>query len=194
MLRLAMFPLLTIITLLLIAIISFFLYRKIKKIIHSTYQKGAELANDQHKKWTKKEQRKKLPKLVQKGCDDYEVLSENLEQLTPEWKNAFKPLVTQAKEILDEVLADVMERTNGENSKKLSSIRSFFHHTLDAMSQFSKKLKDDHQHMSNDQIDIARQNLTLFKADLMRHKQTLNKGRKLDFDVLMDVIKARLKK
>jgi len=47
--------------------------------------------------------------------------------------------------------------------------------------------------MSSDEIEKARQNISVFKADLLNHQETLHKVRRFDFDVVMDVIKARLK-
>ena len=191
MLRLAFFPVLLFVGLIVLLIIGFILYRKLKQGIAFTYKKGAELANEQQQKWAQKEQQKKLPEILQKGFDQHQQLSQELKRLPQEWQLSLEPLVLQAKEILDEVAYEVVE----ENSqKKLDSIRSFFHHSLDALLQFSETLNKDHRQMTAEQLEKARQNINLFKADLLSHQQTLQKARRLDFDVLMDVIKARLKR
>ena len=48
--------------------------------------------------------------------------------------------------------------------------------------------------MTKAEIEKAQQNITLFKSDLLHHQETLHKVRRFDFDVTMDVIKARLKR
>lgn len=191
MLRFTLIPLFLLISSSVIGLIVYFVYRIIKRGITTTYKKGAKLATEQQQKWANKEQRKKLPDIVQKGFDDFDRLKKSQSQLPQTWKTQLEPLVIQSKEILDEVAFDCIEN---ESEKALMSIRSFFHHSLDALLQFSQKLNIDHQQMSKVQVEKAERNLVLFKADLSSHLKTLRKTRRLDFDVLMDVIKARLKK
>lgn len=191
MLRFALIPLILLILSVIFGVIVFIVYKKIKKGLKTTYTKGAELANDQQKKWADKEQRKKLPAIVQKGYEDFDSLMKIQDQLPLEWNTLLEPLIIQAKEILDEVAFDCLENNS---EKALNSIRSFFHHSLDALLQLSQKLNKDNAQMTVSQVEQAQQNIILFSTDLQSHQKTLLKGRKLDFDVLMDVIKARLKK
>ncbi len=191
MLRFTLIPFVLVIISIVLGIITYFIYRKIKHGVEATYKKGAKLANDQQQKWSKREQRKKLPSIVQKGFDDYDALSHEQQLLPQEWKQALEPLLVQTKEILDEVSYELLENND---EKLLNSVRPFFHHSIDALLQFTQKLSNDYKHMSVDQIDKARQNITLFQADLLSHQTTLQKSRRMSFDVLMEVIKARLKK
>ncbi len=197
MLRIALFPFVLLILLLLSIIVIWFIYKKVKKGIGYTVKKGAEIANDQQQKWTEKEQRKKLPEILQKGFSDYDKIYTTTMSLPEEWRLSIIPIVNKSKDILDEVAVEfesVDESTKpNEQNKKLNSIRSFFIHSLDALLQFVEKLGSDHQKMSDDEIDKARQNINVFKADLLNHQETLHKVRRFDFDVVMDVIKARLK-
>ena len=55
------------------------------------------------------------------------------------------------------------------------------------------KLLSDHESLSADEVDKAKDNIKLIYEDLLHHEKVLNKKRKLDFDILMDVIKSRLK-
>lgn len=197
MLRLALIPFVLIILFLLSAIVIWFVYKKVKRGIGYTMKKGAEIASDQQQKWTEKGQLKRFPKILQKGFSDYDEIYDTTESLPKEWSLAIMPIVSTAKDILDEVAlefdgADAQAQLNKEN-KKLNSIRGFFIHSLDALLQFVEKLSSDHHKMSTDEIEKARQNINVFKADLLRHQETLHKVRRLDFDVVMDVIKARLK-
>ena len=153
-----------------------------------TYKKGAEIANGQQQKWKEKEQLKKLPNIIQKGFRDLKDIEASSSTLPNEWQVVVNPLVTQSKEILDEITFNSKVDNN-----KLNSMRSFFIHTLDALKQFVEKLNNDHKHMTANETKKARQNINVIKADLLHHKQILQKKRKFDFDVLMDVIKARLK-
>ena len=197
MLRLALLPFVLIILLLLSIIIIWFVYKKVKKGIGYTMKKGAEIASDQQQKWTEKGQQKIFPKILQKGFSDYDKIYSTTTSLPKEWESSVMPIVSTAKDILDELALefdgkDAQAPVNKEN-KKLNSIRGFFIHSLDALLQFVEKLSSDHHKMSSDEVEKARQNINIFKADLLRHQEILHKVRRFDFDVVMDVIKARLK-
>ncbi len=197
MLRLALLPFVLIILLLLSIIIIWFVYKKVKKGIGYTMKKGAEIASDQQQKWTEKGQQKRFPKILQKGFSDYDKIYSTTTSLPKEWESSVMPIVSTAKDILDELALefdgkDAQAPVNKEN-KKLNSIRGFFIHSLDALLQFVEKLSSDHHKMSSDEVEKARQNINIFKADLLRHQEILHKVRRFDFDVVMDVIKARLK-
>lgn len=196
MFRLTFLPIVLILGTLFFGIFSFLIIRKIKKGIEVTVKKGTELASKQQKKWSKKDQLKKLPEILQKGFDRYEKLLTSHEKLPSEWREPLRPLVEGAKFILDDVAdtIDLNDAERTESNKKLNSIRPFFNHTLDALLQFSEKIKSDHEQMDDVQRDKVRQNIAVFKADLLQHRETLLKTQRMDFDVLMDVIKARLKK
>jgi len=196
MFRLTLIPFFLLFGTLFFGIVSFFIIRKIRRVLKATLEKGSELANKQQKNWAKREQRKKLPDILQKGFDQYDKLVVSHDSLPLEWKTALSPLVTESKLILDEVAEGVEQDDKGDssNNKKLNSIRSFFNHTLDALLQFSEKLNSNHAQMNAEQIEKVRQNITVFKADLLNHQETLLKAKHMDFDVMMDVIKARLKK
>jgi len=198
MLRLALIPFISIAFLFLLVMLVWLLYRKVKKGIGYTMKKGAKIASDQQQKWSEKEQRKRLPEILKKGYQDYDKIVNTTLSLPEEWKLSIIPIVDSAKDILDEVALEfegqeVTFKSKDQN-KKLNSIRSFFIHSLDALLQFVEKLSSDHEKMSNDEIEKARQNINVFKADLLNHKETLHKVRRFDFDVMMEVIKARLKK
>ena len=189
MFRFALLPIIFFIGTILLGLAAYFIYRKIRRGIEFTYQKSSELANQQSQKWKQKDQLKKQPKLVQQGFNDFKQAEELLENLPEEWQTALQPLFTKASEILDEIISDPEFENN-----KLDSMRSFFIHTLDALKQFTQKLSTDHKHMSASDIEIARENIIAIDSDLQHYQQILQKKRKFDFDVLMAVIKARLKK
>lgn len=186
-----MLPLIPI-TLLILLIISIvtgvYLFIKIKRATKIVFKKSSEFtrefATEQQQKWSQREERNKLPNTLQKAYLQFETIERDSQDLPAEWKIALLPVIDQANVILLAV----------STKPKLSNrIRPFFHHSLDSLSQFIIKLKSDHAHLSVKQIDKARQNITVLKADLLQHQHTLNKQQEFDFDVLMDVIKARLK-
>ncbi len=189
MFRFALIPIILIFGSILIGLVTFIIYRKIRRGLEFTYQKGSEIANQQQQKWKQKDQLKKQPKIVQKGFEDLKQIETLHVNLPETWKTPLQPLLAKAKDILEEVAIDPEFENN-----KLSSMRSFFIHTLDALKQFIQKLISDHKHMSDSEIESARQNINVIKADLLHHQQILHKKRKFDFEVLMDVIKARLRK
>lgn len=198
MFNLALFPLLLLIGLLLIGIVGYLIYRKIKRGIEFTVKKGAEFASEQQQKWDEKEKQKMHPELLQKGINTYQDISAQVKELPNEWKTSLEPMLVVAKNILDEVetdeLQNIKENHQVNSSKKMNAIRPFFNHSLGAFLAFTKKINTDYKKMDTADENKARQNLTIIKADLLGHQQTLHKARKMDFDVAMDVIKARLKK
>lgn len=199
MFRFTLFPLIIIISTLLFSLITFFVYRKIKKIVSSTYKKSAELAAEKQQQWKDKGNRKQFPDMLQKGFETYDCIAQSVESLPEDWSTQLKPLTTQAKQILDELAFKVesikTEKKNAEERKSdiVNNMRTFFIHTLDALQQFAEKINQDNNHMSADQITKAKSNINVLAADLDHHQKILDKQRKFDFDVLMDVIKARLK-
>ena len=198
MLRFLFIPFILLITVLLAIILFWFVYKKVKRGVDVSIKKGAALANDQQQKWAEKEQRKKQPEIIQQGFRDYEKIKAIVKLLPEEWKNSLDPIVIQAKCILEEISLEfdtASGKTKSEHqNKKLNSIRPFFIHSLNALLQFVEKLKDNYSKMTKAEIEKAQQNITLFKSDLLDHQETLHKVRRFDFDVTMDVIKARLKR
>lgn len=199
MFRFTLFPLIIITSTLLFGLITFFVYRKIKKIVLSTYKKSAALAAEKQQQWKDKGNRKQFPDMLQKGFETYDSIAQSVDSLPEDWSTQLKPLTTQAKQILDELAFKVesikTEKKNTEERKSdiVNNMRTFFIHTLDALQQFAEKINQDNNHMSTDQITKAKENIIVLAADLDHHQKILDKQRKFDFDVLMDVIKARLK-
>ena len=200
MFRFTLFPLIIIISSLLLGLITFFVYRKIKKIVSSTYKKSAELAAEKQQQWKDKGNRKQFPDMLQKGFETYDNIAQSVDNLPVDWSTQLKPLTVQAKQILDELAFKVesvkTDKKNTEDKKGdiVNNMRTFFIHTLDALQQFVDKINQDNNHMSAEQVTRAKENISVLAADLDHHQKLLDKQRKFDFDVLMDVIKARLKK
>lgn len=189
MLRLAFFPIILVIIVIVLTVLAFYLIRKIRRGVKVTLKKGADIANDQQQKWQKKEQLKKLPDIIQKGFQELHKIKKSADKLPAQWKTITSPLINDCQIILDDL---IVEEPISES--KINSIRTFFNHTLDALNQFIEKINADHQQMTSDEVEKAQENISIIKADLAHHKKIIHKKRKLDFDVLMDVIKARLKR
>jgi len=199
MFKLMFIPIILLIAAILLGVVVWFVYRKLKKGVSDSIKKGAEIATEQQEKWVEKGQRKRLPSTLKKGFDDYDRMKSLVADLPEAWRQPLQPIVKSAKEILDEVAFEyISEDSNKPNKpsqdKKLNSIRSFFHHSLDALLQLVEKLSSDHAKMNEGEIQKAQENIIILKADIQNHQETLHKVRRFDFDVVMDVIKARLKK
>ncbi len=198
MLNLALIPLILIISTIIILIGGYIVYRKVRRGIAFTIEKSAEFASEQQQKWDVKEKQKKHPEILQKGLKTYSNLTENINHLPENWQNALEPLSQIARNILDEVEDEAALEASAsagiQTSKKLNAVRAFFNHSLKALQQLTQKIRTDYKAMDAEDTEKARQSITVIKADLLRHQRTLHKGRKMDFDVAMDVIKARLKK
>ncbi len=171
----------------------YYIYRKIKRGVKFTYDKSAELSSEYMDKWRNQEQRKKLPKIVQTGFDNYQAIEDAIENLPPVWQLKLMPLKQKSNSLLNEISYHLTEDESFERSK-FNSVRSFFNHSLDALKQLTQKLESDHKSLSEEDETRVRENIKLIYDDLLRHEKILHKSRKFDFDVLMDVIKARLKK
>jgi uncharacterized protein YjcR len=168
----------------LLAVMLAYSYRAIKGSVSHVVKKGSKIASEQQQKWAEREQRKKLPELIQKAYQQMDSIQKNLETLPDQWKLPLRPVVEQSQDILYKV---------SSSPDKTDQIRSFFNQTLGALLQLLEKLKTDHAFMDAEQTDKARQNITVIKADLIRHQQKMDKLKRFDFDVVMDVIKARLR-
>ncbi|MEE9327808.1 MAG: hypothetical protein V3U71_10995 [Cocleimonas sp.] len=194
MLRLAFFPVIVLIVTIVLAVLAFYIFRKLRRGVKVTFKKGADIANEQQQKWQEnreqKEHRKKQPEIVQKGFRDLDKIEKAAQKLPIKWSTLTCPLIEDCQIILEDLTSE--HPTISES--KVNSIRTFFNHTLDALYQFIEKINTDHQQMTADEIEKAQENISIIKADLSYHKKIIHKKRKLDFDVLMDVIKARLKR
>lgn len=199
MFRFTLLPLLIIIFTVLFGLISYYIYRKIKKAVLSAYKKSTEIAAEKQQQWKDKENRKHFPDMLQKGFESYEIIAQTTDRLPKEWSSQLKPLTSQTKQILDELAFNVAsikedkKHTNDKRNNVINNMRTFFIHTLDALKQFVVKISQDADHMSADQKTKAKENIQVLMADLAHHQKILDNKRKFDFDVLMDVIKARLK-
>ncbi len=168
----------------LLVVVSVFLYRVIKGSLSHAVKKGSEIASEQQQKWAEREQRKKLPAIIQKAYQQMDSIQKNLDALPDQWRLPLSPVVEQTQDILYKV---------SSSPDKTDQIRRFFNQTLGALQQLVEKLKTDHAFMDAAQTDKARQNITVLKADLIQHQQKMDKLKRFDFDVVMDVIKARLR-
>ena len=191
MFRFTLLPLVFFFGSILLGLIAFYIYRKIKNALLLTYKKSAELAAEKQQEWKDKELRKQFPEMLKNGFEAHDKIEAAISQLPEDWGKLISPLSSQAKQILDEIAFNV-ETSKGKDI--VNAMRTFFIHTLDALHQFVDKIAADAQLMNAEQIAKAHNNISLLEADLAHHQTILDKKRKFDFDVLMDVIKARLKR
>lgn len=174
------------------SLFAYIVYRKIKRGVKYTYDKSAEISSEFWDKRRHQEQRKKLPTIVQKGFDDYTVIEDIIAELPPVWQLKLMPLKQKSFALINEISHHLLHDESFERTK-FNSVRSFFNHNLDALKQLTQKLKSHHSNLSNEDSDKVRENIKLIYKDMLRHERTLHKSSKFDFDVVMDVIKARLK-
>ena len=192
MFKFTLIPLILLFGGMIFSLIGYVIYRKIKRGVKYTYDKSTEFSSHYIDKWRSKEQRKKLPEIVQKGFDDYLIIEYTINQLPPVWQLKLLPLKQKTNSLLNEISQHLIDDEEFERSK-LTSLRSFFNHSLDAFKQFSKKLLINNQTLTDDETERVKENINVIYKDLLHHEKILHKKGKLDFDVLMDVIKARLK-
>ena len=181
--RLALFvaALLGIIVLLIIA---YMVYRKIRRSVSNAWDKSAEVVTDQQQRWRQREQLKSQPDFIQKAHQQSEQIQEEAASLPLEWQALLTPL--------DNAMTDILSVSMGD-TKRADKVRSFYNTSLPAYAAFVAKLKSDHFHLDAVEKQKAIDNLAVFKADFERYDSSIQQARRFDFDVLMDVIKVRLK-
>lgn len=192
MFRFTIIPLILLFGGIIFSLFGYYIYRKIKRGVKYTYDKSAEISSEYMDKWRSKEERNKLPKIVQTGFDNYQIIEKTIDKLPPVWQLKLIPLKQKSNSLLNEISHHLLQDESYERSK-FNSVRSFFNHSLDALKQLVQKLESDHKSLSENDADRAKENIKLIYNDLLHHEKILHKSRKFDFDVLMDVIKARLK-
>ena len=83
MFKLALIPFILLFGGIFFIIFAFIVYRKIKRGVKYTYAKGAEISAEYFDKRRNQEVRNKLPTIVQKGFDDYQIIEQTIEVLPP---------------------------------------------------------------------------------------------------------------
>jgi len=174
----------TLIGLLILLVIAYVIYRKIRRSMSNAWDKSAEVVFDQQQRWKQREMLKQQPDFIQKAHQQTEQIDADVEQLSAEWQVLLEPLNIAMKDILSISIGD---------AKRAEKVRSFYNTSLPAYASFVAKLKTDHLHLDAVEKQKAVDNLTVFKTDFERYDASIQQARRFDFDVLMDVIKVRLK-
>ena len=183
MVRLAIF-FATFIAIILVLFGLYMLYRKIRRGIGQAWDKSAEAVTDQQQRWKLRELIKQQPEFIQKAHQQSEQITADMAVLTAEWQALLTPLNESMQHILNISLGD---------AKRADKVRSFYNTSLPAYAAFVAKLKTDHLHLDAVEKQKAIDNLAVFQADFERYDTNIQQARRFDFDVLMDVIKVRLK-
>jgi len=170
-----------------IAIVYFLrvLWKKFRQTITGVVEKGSDIATQQQEKWKRRERRKKLPREIQQLIVQYEQLLELNNDLSHTWQKALQPAYRSLGDIIHILSA---------SPKKMNKVRNLFNTSLPALDKFVTTLKENQQFMNQEETQKVKENIALISKDLQQHEQILHKSRRFDFDVLMDVIKIRLKR
>ena len=183
MLRLTLI-LMVIIGVLILVGAAYLAYRKVRRGIGNAWDKGAELANEQQQRWKRREQMKSQPEYIQKAHKQSEQIETDTAELPEDWQSQLAPLNAEMQQILNITVGD---------EKRADKVRSFFNTSLPAYTSFVAKLKSDYAHLDEQETAKAAANIEVFEADFARYLGQIQQARRFDFDVLMDVIKVRLK-
>jgi len=165
-------------------VVIYIIYRKIRQSVSSVWDKSAEVVFDQQQRWKQREILKKQPDFIQKAHEQSEQVEADVAELPAEWQTSLEPLSVAMVDILNISISDI---------KRAEKVRSFYNTSLPAYASFVAKLKTDHLHLDAEEKQKAVDNLAVFKADFERYDSSIQQARRFDFDVLMDVIKVRLK-
>ncbi|MCK5918435.1 MAG: hypothetical protein KAG34_08415 [Cocleimonas sp.] len=162
-----------------------FLWNKFTRVVTHVVEKGSDAALQQQEKWKLREKRKKLPEEIQKLIIQYEALLESNNGLSEPWQNSMKPVY--------KALGDIVHILTAA-PKKMNKVRTLFSVSIPALEKFMTTIKADQKFMSEAETQKAQQNIEVISKDLQQHELILQKSRRFDFDVMMDVIKIRLKR
>lgn len=174
----------TMIGIIVLLVIAYVIYRKIRSSVSGAWDKSAEAVTDQQRRWKQREALKSQPDFIQKAHKQSEQIERDVIELPPEWQVLLEPLNIDMADILDISIGD---------AKRADKVRPFYNTSLPAYASYVAKLKTDHLHLDAVEKQKAVDNLTVFKADFERYDNSIQQARRFDFDVLMDVIKVRLK-
>lgn len=161
------------------------LWKRFAGAVTHVVEKGSDIALKQQERWKQREKRKKLPEDIQSLIVEYEALLEADEDLSASWQQAMKPIYQSLGDIVHILTAA---------PKKANKVRKLFSVSMPALDNFINTVKADQKFMSEAEISKAQKNIDVIREDLVQHERTLQKSRRFDFDVIMDVIKIRLKR
>jgi len=161
------------------------LWEKLTCTVTHLAKKSSTIALRQQEKWKQREKRKKLPSKIQQLIVQYETLLEANKQLSPAWQTAMTPVYATLGDIVHVLTAA---------PKKITKIPTLFSVSLPALEKFIVTISNDQTFMNDTETKKAQQNIAVICNDLQQHERLLQKSRRFDFDVIMDVIKIRLKR
>jgi hypothetical protein len=161
------------------------LWRKFAGAVIHAVEKGSNLALEQQERWRQRERRKKLPEEIQTLIVQYEAFLESDDDLSEFWQQWMKPVYQSLGDIVHILTA---------TPKKVNKVRKLFSVSIPALDDFISTVKADQKCMTKIEISKAQQNIDVIREDLQQYERILEKSRRFDFDVLMDVIKIRLKR
>lgn len=161
------------------------LWQKFTGAITQVLDKVSKVASEQKQKWKQREQRKKLSVEIQHLILTYEKLYELNDELSEKWQVSLVPVYAALRDIVHVLSAA---------PKKVNKVRGLFSVSMPALEKFIETVKTDQHFMDVEETKKAQQNIDVITKDLLEHERVLQRSRRLDFDVLMDVIKVRLKK
>lgn len=159
-------------------------YRKIRRGIGDAWDKSVEVANEQQQRWKLREQIKSQPDYIQTGYQQSEQIEHDTQLLPFEWQDKLAPINERMQQVLTISMSD---------HERAGKVRAFYNTSLPAYATFVGKLKTDHGHLDEHETSKAVANITVFEQDFARYSEQIQQARRFDFDVLMDVIKVRLK-
>lgn len=160
-------------------------WRAFRRTLSDVVEKGSDLATQQQEKWRVREQRKKLPQDIQTVIIQYEELLELNTSLLPRWQDALQPAYQSLGDIVHILSA---------SPKKMNKVRALLNTSLPSLTTFVTTLTENQKFMDTVETQTVEKNIAVIQKDLKQHEAVLHKSRRFDFDVLMDVIKIRLKR
>lgn len=184
MLRLFFYALLALISTFILAILTYFTW-KLVKWLRVIMKQGEGALENQKEYWRWKRSRKGKPDYYLKGDEVYSRIRVLRKKLPRSWLNEMQ------------VMTDMSDRLFGlaqESEDHGKSFRRFFTVTLPAMESFMKALVEDSSVMEESEEAMARENIAVFERDLQVYFDKGGSSRRLNFHILMEVIKQRLRR
>lgn len=184
MIRLFLLALLALLSMLVLALLAFLTW-KLVKWLGRLKKQGEGVVEKQRDYWRWRRSRRGKPGFYLKGHEVYSRIKALRRQLPESWQREMLPMLDMSDELF--ALAQRVE-DHGQ------SFRRFFTVTLPAMESFAAALVEEGLVIKGAEEAMAKENIGVFERDLEVYLDKGSASRRLNFHILMEVIKQRLRR
>ncbi|CAA6801681.1 MAG: Unknown protein [uncultured Thiotrichaceae bacterium] len=184
MIRLFLYALLALISTFVLALLTYLTWKLIKWL-RAIMRQGEGVIESQKEYWRWRRSRKGKPDYYLKGDEVYSRIRVLCKKLPEPWFAETRVMIE---------MSDKLFRLAQETEDHGKPFRRFFTVTLPAMESFMVALVEDRSVMKAAEEAMARKNIAVFERDLQVYFDKGGSSRRLNFHILMEVIRQRLRR